>query len=307
MKEKEKNTTKAAPDNDEKLEINKSLFQVNKDLRKQREAELEAQQREAERRYAEKEKQKREAYEKQLQDEKIELMRLKQGIVEESESTIHEEKEEEVKLSFWKKIGNFFYHNKWWLGLGVFFVALGGYLAYDLLTKPNPDMVILMLCDNDAVGNSAYLEEYFTEFGEDSNGNGKVLVSVYYIPYSDDDYQNYIKGVTNKLTNFLGNEESVVIIGNKKTSDELLEPEESFVDLSELYPDDTHISGKYFYYLKDTDFADKIGVSKADIPDDMYLALRRPRGLINASQEDMQETYDKDFPTFDRVIHDLSK
>ena len=39
----------------------------------------------------------------------------------------------------------------------------------------------------------------------------------------------------------------------------------------------------------------------------MYLALRRPRGLINASQEDMQETYDKDFPTFDRIIHDLSK
>ena len=120
-------------------------------------------------------------------------------------------------------------------------------------------------------------------------------------------WANYIKGVTNKLTNFLGNEESVVIIGNKKTSDELLEPDESFVDLSELYPDDPHISGKYFYYLKDTDFADRIGVSKADIPDDMYLALRRPRGLINASQEDMQETYDKDFLTFDRVIHDLSK
>ena len=56
MKEKEKNTPKAAPENDEKLEINKSLFQVNKDLGKQREAELEAQQREAERRYAEKEK-----------------------------------------------------------------------------------------------------------------------------------------------------------------------------------------------------------------------------------------------------------
>ena len=42
MKEKEKNTPKAAPENDEKLEINKSLFQVNNDLRKQREAELEA-------------------------------------------------------------------------------------------------------------------------------------------------------------------------------------------------------------------------------------------------------------------------
>jgi hypothetical protein len=84
------------------------------------------------------------------------------------------------------------------------------------------------------------------------------------------------------------------------------EPAESFVDLSELYPDDPHIKDKYFYYLKDTDFAEKIGVSKTDIPDDMYLALRRPRGLINASQEDMQETYDKDFIAFDAIIRDLT-
>ncbi|WP_297961646.1 hypothetical protein [uncultured Ruminococcus sp.] len=307
MKDKDKNKTRTAPDNDEKLEINKSFFQVSKELKKQREAELEAQQLEAERRYAEKEKQKREAYEKKLQDEKIELMRLKQGLVEEEQSEIHEEKEEEIKLSFWKKIGNFFYHSKWWLGLAVFFIALGSYLVYDLVTKPRPDMVILMLCDNDSVGNSVYLEEYFTGLGEDSNGNGKVLVSVYYIPYSDDDYQNYIKGVTNKLTNFLNNADSVILIGDKKVSEELLTGDDIFVDISSIYPDNPHIRDRYFFCLKDTDFAEKIGVHSSEIPDDMYIALRKPRNLLHSSKEDMQETYDKDFPSFERIIDDLSQ
>ena len=151
---KDKKINQPQPDNDEKLDIKKSVFQVNRELQKQRQEELEAQQAELERQYAQHEKEKREAYERKLQDERIELMRMKQGLIEESE-TIHEEKEEEIKLTFGKKISNFFYHNKWWLGLAVFFVALGSYLAYDLITKPRPDMIILMLCDNKAVRNTS--------------------------------------------------------------------------------------------------------------------------------------------------------
>ena len=306
MKEKDKKNAPASPEENDKIDIKKSIFQVNKDLKKQREAEMQAQQQEIERRYAEKEKQKREAYEKKLQDERIELMRLKQGLVDESEATIHEEKEEEVKLSLGKKIFNFFYHNKWWLGLGVFFVGLSVFLITDMLSKPHPDSIILMLCENGDVGNSTYLSEFFEEYADDSNGNGKVEVSVYYIPYGDDEYQNYINGVSNKLTNFLNNADSVIVIGNKKTTDELLIPDESLVDLSRLYPDDPHVKD-CCYYLKNTDFAEKIGIAPSLISDDMFLALRKPKKLLHSSEKDMQKTYDKDFPLFDKMIKDLSK
>lgn len=302
---KDKNSENDVSKKDEKLEINKSVFKVNKELRRKREEEQAKKEQEIAEKYAKREKEKREAYEKKLQDDKIELMRLKQGIVEESE-TIHEEKEEEIKLSFWKKISNFFYHNKWWLGLGVFFIALGSYLVYDLLSKPNPDMVILMLCDNNSVGNSTFLEEYFTEFGEDSNGNGKVLVSVYYVPYGDDDYQNYINGVQTKITTYLNNADAVMVIGNKKTTDNLLPPEDTLVDLSEIYPDDPHVKD-YFYYIKDTKFAEHIGVDPSDISSDMFFALRKPQNVMNDSKEKMQETYDKDFPVFDKIVRSLSE
>lgn len=301
----DKNNNKPISDDDEKLDIKKSVFQVNKEMQQKRQEELEAQQAELERQYAKREKEKQEAYEKKLLDEKIELMRLKQGLIEESE-TIHEEKEEEIKLTFGKKISNFFYHNKWWLGLGAFFVCLGSYLIYDIVTKPRPDMIILMFCDNAAVGNSAYLEEYFSEFGEDSNKNGKTEVAVYYIPYGDDDYTNYQNGVTNKLTTYLNNEEGIMIIGNDKTvTDLIVTPEELLVDLSTLYPDNPHVD-KYFFYLKDTDIAEKLGVPKSSITDDMFIALRKPKDVMDASQEEMQETYDKDIATINRIINDLT-
>ncbi len=305
MKYKENNRVPEADSNDEKLDIQKSVFQVNKEMRKQREEELEKQQQEIERQHAEREKQKREAYERQLQNERIELMRMKQGLIEESDTIQEEEPPEEIKLSFGKKIVNFFYHNKWWLGLGVFFVGLVIFLAYDLLSKPNPDMVILMLCPNESVSSSTYLEDYLAEFGEDTNKNGKVLVSVYYIPYSDDEYQNYTKGVTNKLTTFLNNAEGVVIIGNKQTTEDLLIPSESLVDLSKIYPDNPHVKD-YYFYLKDTAFAERLGIPKSEIDDDLFFAIRQPKDIMDASKEDMQETYDQDFPVFDKIVNDLT-
>lgn len=292
------------PDKDEKLDINKSVFQVNRELHKQKQKELEEKQAELERQHAQREKEKRESYEKKLLEEKKELMRLKQGLTEESE-IISEEAEEAPEQTFFQKIKNFFYLNKWWLGLAVFFVALGSFLVYDFATKPRPDMVILMISDNGTVGNSTYLEDYFGSFAEDFNGNGEVLVSVYYIAYTDDEYTNYMNGATNKLTTYLSNADSVMIIGDKRLS-QILDPKESLVDLSELYPDNPNVTD-YYFYLKDTDFAKHIGVAPNAVTEDMFITLRKPQGLMNASEETMQETYDKDFPVFERIINDLTK
>ena len=304
MSEKNK---KSAPDTPEeqKAEINESIFDSRKAFIKQREEETARQEAEIARQYAQQEKEKREEYERKLLEEKKELMRLKQGLINEEESTVHEEKEEEIKLTFGNKISNFFYHNKWWLGIAAFFTLLGVYLIYDLITTPRPDVEILMLCDNNDVGTSVCIEDYFTDFAEDFNGNGKVLASVNYIPYSDDEYSNYTNGVTGKLSAFLSSAEAIIIIGNQKTAEEVLVPEDTLADLSSLYPDDPHVKD-WFYYLKDTKFAEKIGVPESSITDDMFLAIRKPIALANDSKEEMQKTYDKDFPVFDRIIKSLS-
>ena len=297
--------TKRTDTKDEKIDINTSLLKTKKDLRKQREEETARQQIEIERQKAKIEKERQEAYEKKIHDEKIELMRMKQGVLSEEEATIHEEKEEEIKLTFGKKISNFFYHNKWWLGLGTFFVVMMTFLIFDLVNKPNPDSTILMLCYNDDVGYSENLEEYFSEFGEDSNGNGKVLVSVYYVPYTTSEFANYNTGATVKLSTLLSSNEQVIVIGDKLTLGGVFTPKDDFVDLSNLYPDDPHVE-KYFYYLKDTNFAQAIGINPNDVSDDMFLAIRNPVDPINGVNEKLQETNDKDFPLFDRIIKSMS-
>ena len=304
MSEKDKKNTPQA-ESSEKLSVDTDIFKSRKELKKQREEETARQQLEVERRKAQLAKEKQEAYEKKIHDEKIELMRMKQGMLEEEEATIHEEKEEEVKLTFWQKVSNFFYHNKWWLGLGTFFAVMMVFLIVDLVKKPRPDSAILMLCDNNDVGLSPQLEEYFSQFGEDSNGNGEVLVSVYYIPYSTDDLRNYNNGVTGKLSTFLSGTEQVIIIGNDLTVEDIIDPKEDLVDLSQIYPDDPHVK-EYFYYLKDTNFAEALGIKPSSIPADMFLAIRTPVDPVYGVNEKMQKTYDKDFPLFDKLVKSLS-
>ena len=53
------------------------------------------------------EKQRREAYDKRIIEEKKELMRLKQGVIEESSLIPENEDETEISLSLWGKIKNF--------------------------------------------------------------------------------------------------------------------------------------------------------------------------------------------------------
>ena len=297
MKKEKDNENLTGNDDDKKIDINKSVFQTSKELREQQEEEM--------RRQVElRKRQKQEEYDRKIQAERLELIRLKQGVIEESE-TIREEHPEEIKLSVWNKITNFFYHNKWWLFLAVFFVALAVYLTYTLVTRPNPDMIVLVLCDNDTIGNSIEFEDYIETFIEDYNENGEIKVSAYYIPYSYNSYVNYQTGNETKFTTEMQSADAVIIVGGSNVST-VLDPRNTLVDLSEIYPDNVQVRD-YGFFLKNTDFAERIGVDPSEITSDLYIGIRKPRNLLYADEEDMQETYDRDFPVLDKIIKDLSR
>ncbi|MCM1506143.1 MAG: hypothetical protein NC177_03265 [Ruminococcus flavefaciens] len=289
---------KNIPEKDDgKIEVKKSVFQSARELREQQEEEM--------RKQAElRQRQKQEEYDRKIQEERIELMRLKQGVIEESD-TIYEEQPEEIKLSLWKKITNFFYHNKWWLFLVIFFVALASYLTYTLLMRPNPDMIVLILCDNETIGTSAQFEDYIETFIEDYNGNGEIKVSAYYIPYSDNSYVNYQTGNETKLTTEMQSADAVIVVGGSNINP-VLDPNNTLVDLSEIYPDNIQVRD-YGFFLKNTKFAERIGVDPSEITGDLYIGIRKPRNLLYDDEEDMQKTYDRDFPVLDKIIKDLSE
>ncbi len=303
MKKNKENNT-AVPADDEKIHISKSIFETNRDLQKKAAEEELQRQAELEKKLAERRKKAEEAREKRLEAERLELIRLKQGVIEESE-TIHEEAKEEIQLSPWKKITNFFYHSKWWLGIVGLFGVIAVYLLVNYLTRPNPDVIVLLIGENYKMAEESTLEDYIESFIDDYNDNGKVEASVYYIPYSGDNAADYANGALTKLSAEMQNDQAAIIIGNKMAA-EMIGDEGVLMDISQIFPDNKHIT-KDKLMLKDTDFAEKIGLNKEDITDDWFIGIRAPRQLMHTSQKKMQELYDKDYPVFETIVEDLSE
>ena len=251
---------------------------------------------------AEREKKEKEEYAKKIQQDRIELMRLKQGIITESD-TIYEEKEEKPKMSFWKKLGNFLYHSKWWLGITVFIVGVFVFLIVDYVTKVRPDMIVLLITDDTEMQNHRQqLEEYLEQFTDDENGDGKVHVDIYPIPVSDNiDDMDYFTGNSTKLSAEFQMGEAVMVITDAKANEYIM-ADETLTDLSEKYTGHENIRGNG-YYLRHTDFATKIDYP-GNVDRDLSIGLRAPVKTSD-SKEKMQKTYDVAEKVLLRVMDDL--
>ena len=254
------------------------------------------------RQIAEENQKQRLAYEKKLQQDKIELLKMKQNKTDDNNNNNSEEQEEAVERTIGQKISSFFYLNKWWLGLFAMFALIAGFLIYDFATKKNPDTVILFFYENDDM-NKLALRDYIEPFCEDFNDDGKIIPDVYYIPYTGDDAKDYSSGTSTKLMAEMQTDEAMIVICNKKC-DDVISPEYNLVNLEELYPDNPNVK-KYGFYLKDTKFAEKIGYSGI-VDDDVYIGIRKPADTTWASQKDMQKVYDESIIVLDRIIKDLT-
>ena len=280
----------------------KSLIEVMREIdEKEARQEAEAEERQQAIR-AEKEKQEKEAYARKIREDRIELMRLKQGLIEESE-TIREEQEEKPKLSPWKRIFNFFYHNKWWLVITVFIVGIFTYLIVDMVARVRPDMIVMVLTDDADIQDHAYeLEAYLEQFTDDENHDGKVKVDIYPIPVNDDiGVNDYYTGDSTKLMSQFHLGDSVLILTDAKAN-EFIVAEETLQDLSEIYSDNSNVR-ENGYYLRHTDFAVKIGIS-GNVDRDLAFSLRTPIKTYD-SLEKMQENYDIAQKVLERIMADL--
>lgn len=243
----------------------------------------------------------RKAYEEQLRQERLELMRLKQGVITESD-TIFEEHEEEKHYTFWQKLGNFFYHNKWWMGIASFFVFITGFLIWQVVTTVHPDMIVLLLVDDDLLNatSNAQISEVFEQFIGDENGDGKVVVDVYYIPASDEsaDKSGYTGDSTKLFAEFQVAEACVVI--SDEGADKFIVPEHTLCDLEKDFGQYQQTKEMRFY-LADTDFAKDIGWTEQPLDKDIYIGIRSVRETLE-SEEKMQKTFDISYPVLGRFI-----
>lgn len=301
---KNNSENKSSPQEDGKIHISKSIFETNREL-KQKAAEEEAkQQAERERILAEQKKKAEEARAKRLEEERLELIRLKQGIIEESDAIKEDEQPEEVKRTIFQKISSFFYLNKWWLTIAAVFGTIAFFLIHNFVTRPNPDIIVLVIGENYTLSEESQLTEYIESHIDDMNGNGKIEAAIHYVPYTGNESRDYATSAATLLSVEMQSDEGAIVIGNKIAADML--GDDVLVDLSAIYPDNPLVKGDKLM-LGNSSLAEKIGVDKSVLSDEWFIGIREPHKLMHSSEEQMQELYDKDFPVFDAIVKDISE
>lgn len=244
----------------------------------------------------------REEYAKELAEEKVDLIRLRQGVITEEELGLT--KDEEKHYTLRQKIGNWFYHSKWWLGIASFCVLIAAFLIYDYVTRVDPDLYILTMTDNDAVYlASQNITDWITPQCSDYDGDGKVIVQPVYLPVSKDSMSGgaYAQSYNSQLLIQFESATCMIMLLDAE-SETYISPEERFCDLSELYPDCPFADGCRLR-LEGTNFTALAGIDGA-LNAGSYLALRRPVENMNSLEEN-QETYDRAKPVFDWIVSQL--
>ena len=243
----------------------------------------------------------REEYAKELAEEKVDLIRLKQGVIEDSDK-VFRERETEKQYTVLQKIGNWFYHAKWWLGIAAFCILVVSFLVYDYVTREDPDLRILLLTDDpEFYEETDKLTAWLQTMCPDYTADGEVLVQSVYIPVSKATMENsgtYSASYnTQLLVQFQSSTCMLVMVD--PDAEEYLQPEDMFVDLTELYPDCSNVSGRRLL-LDNTDFAEQAGLTHP-LHEGSYLALRIPAENMSSAEE-MQQAYDQAKTLLDEIV-----
>ena len=248
----------------------------------------------------------REEYAKELAEEKVDLIRLKQGVIEDSDKVFREEAPEK-HYTLLQRIGNWFYHAKWWLGIASFLVLLGAFLIYDIVTRENPDLSVLLLsASNELDYESPQLCSWLTTMSEDFNGDGEVLVKSVYIPVCEatmDVGGNTGAAYTTQLYVQFQSDTCMLVLVDAE-SEPYLEPDEMFVSMEKLYPECPLADGVKLH-VDQTNFASLAGLS-SPLKEGSYLALRKPEDTMN-TQLEMQEAYRRAKALLDQIVPQLQE
>lgn len=117
-------------------------------------------------------------------EERVALLKMKQGIIEESEIIPETGYAPPPEENAWRKFSSFVYRNKIFVVLGVLFAAIAAFIVYQFATRPKEDLHVLLVAydpDSMMMIYSDVLADALEQYCPDFDGNGKVHVSVNFI------------------------------------------------------------------------------------------------------------------------------
>lgn len=213
--------------------------------------------------------------------EHLELLKMKQGLISESELIPEEqEKPAPAPLTAKQKIANFFYYYKWILLISVIGIALVTYFIVKLATQVTPDITVLMIGMERGSGIPIRTEQVglaLEQYCPDFNGDGKSHVGVTPIDLGTDssDGQYYMAQLS--LFDYELTGEGCIIISEKSFFDYMLEEVGKTPDAF------LQIGGGYSMPVSETALDGVLG----DFPEDAYvyfLKAERDEAIVKNSE-----------------------
>ncbi len=236
-------------------------------------------------------------HEKELQEKKIELTKLKMGVIEESD-TIKEVHEEAPQLTLGEKIENVWYRSKWLILFVIFCVVAGSYIIYSQVTSEKADMTVLVVMENNSLyARSTELEEFLEQYCDDLDGNGYVHVLVYNIILSDLEDATSSTSAQAQIMTQLMTGDNILIISDGTTDFET----HDFTQ-DEGYDDDCMT--EYGIVLNCALTREELRWEA--MPDELYIGMREPQELSGTKLEKMQENFDEILPMFNSLYEAIS-
>jgi hypothetical protein len=276
---------------DDKLKIGDPIAALRKLSDEHKKAELIAES-EREKEALDRERKRREAYARRLEDERRELLKKKAGIIPEDEA--EKEPEEIPKLPLKKRIGNFWYHNKFTVIVTTIVVVAFAYFIGELIFKVEPDVKIIYIASDYQIS-VLYndIAEALVPYCPDFNGDGKIYVEVSYTPAIVDQSQdpNYHQAMSAKLYVEFSSDQTILFFVDEEAAE--------FLDITENVFDNPadfgFTPGTYDdlgYLVSATNLAELIGYPELD--PDLVAAFRFPQegmGKIETSEQNYQNAH----------------
>ena len=238
--------------------------------------------------------------EKERRD-KIELLKIKQGLVEESEIITPREKAPE--LTGWAKAKNEFYYAKWIILLVAFFAVVAGFIIYQTAKQDKPDLSVLVVAKEDYSLISDRIETGMEMYTPDYNGDGKVHVDVICIPTQSSDPKMHSSYRTKLFGEITTGNTMLLLMDNSGI--EMLKGDDGYIAIEnekELFPDNPSVN-EYGFHIRGSQFALDSKLDTDEIKSDLFFAVRRADSAIAASDKKATENHDKALEVLTNIIN----
>jgi hypothetical protein len=211
-------------------------------------------------------------------NDKRELLKLRQGLVDKKDSFLEVEKPPIYEKPTGKAaVAHFFYYHKIQLALAAFFIFVAAVFVYSFVSREKADITILLIADDDGKDTSAFFlmeqkkfEVALETFTPDFDNNGKVHAQTLFIDLvKEGRAADYIHGNTTKLFGEIQGGQALILIGNKNALEAI--PASGEVALEDFYCDFDELG--FFIPVKNTGLA-LFDYEYMEMPDDLYIAVR---------------------------------